>query len=142
MGLLGVLTSTEPLVTTLYSSASWILTFLLAIDFPFSEGTLSLTFLSKPTSAPSFLRKFSPVRAKLLQPCTTLCDPMDCNQPDSSVHGDSPGKKTEVGCHALLQGIFPTQRLNSHLFMFPALTDGFFTISATWVAHLLFIWST
>ena len=25
---------------------------------------------------------------------------------------DSPGKNTEVGCHALLQGIFPTQGLN------------------------------
>ena len=25
---------------------------------------------------------------------------------------DSPGKNTGVGCHALLQGIFPTQRLN------------------------------
>ena len=29
--------------------------------------------------------------------------------------GDSPGKNTRVGCHALLQGIFPTQRLNLHL---------------------------
>ena len=27
----------------------------------------------------------------------------------SSVHGDSLGKNTEVGCHALLQGIFLTQ---------------------------------
>ena len=26
---------------------------------------------------------------------------------------DSPSKNTGVGCHALLQGIFPTQRLNS-----------------------------
>ena len=26
-----------------------------------------------------------------------------------------PGKKTGAGCHFLLQGIFPTQRLNSHL---------------------------
>ena len=25
---------------------------------------------------------------------------------------DSPGKNTEVGCHALLQGVFPTQGLN------------------------------
>ena len=25
------------------------------------------------------------------------------------VYGDSPGKNTGVGCHALLQGIFPTQ---------------------------------
>ena len=41
--------------------------------------------------------------------CLILCSPMDCNPPASSVHGDSPGKNTEVGCHALLQGIFPTQ---------------------------------
>ena len=36
----------------------------------------------------------------------TLCNPMDCSPPGSSVHGDSPGKNTGVGCHALLQGIF------------------------------------
>ena len=30
----------------------------------------------------------------------------------SSVHGDSPGKNTGVGCHFLLQGIFPTQGSN------------------------------
>ena len=36
-------------------------------------------------------------------------DPMDCSPPDSSVHGNSPGKNTGGGCHALLQGIFPTQ---------------------------------
>ena len=34
---------------------------------------------------------------------------MDCSLPGSSVHGDSPGKNTRVGCHALLQGIFPIQ---------------------------------
>ena len=28
--------------------------------------------------------------------------------PGSSVHGDSSGKGTGVGCHALPQGIFPT----------------------------------
>ena len=33
----------------------------------------------------------------------------------SSVHGGSPGKNTWVGCHALLQGIFPTQGLNPRL---------------------------
>ena len=36
---------------------------------------------------------------------------MDCSLPGSSVYGDSPGKNTEMGCHALLQGIFPTQGL-------------------------------
>jgi hypothetical protein len=46
------------------------------------------------------------------QLCPTLCDPMDCSLPGSSVHEDSPGKNTGVGCHALLQGIFPIQGLN------------------------------
>ena len=41
------------------------------------------------------------------QLCLTLWHPMDCSPPGSSVHGDSPGKNTGVGCHALLQGIFP-----------------------------------
>ena len=31
------------------------------------------------------------------------------------VHGNSPGKNTGVGCHALLLGIFLTQGLNPHL---------------------------
>ena len=46
-------------------------------------------------------------RAKLLQSCPTLCDPMGYSLPGSSVHGDSPGKNTGVGCHALLQGDLP-----------------------------------
>ena len=41
-----------------------------------------------------------------------LCDAMNCSLPGSSVHGDSPGKNTEVGCHFLLQGIFLTQGSN------------------------------
>ena len=36
------------------------------------------------------------------QSCSTLCDPMECSPPGSSVHGDTPGKNTGVGCHALL----------------------------------------
>ena len=39
----------------------------------------------------------------------TLCNPMDCSPPSTFVHGDSPGKSTGVGSHALLQGVFPTQ---------------------------------
>ena len=41
----------------------------------------------------------------------TLRDPKDCSLSGSFVHGDSPGKNTGVGCHALLQGIFPTPGL-------------------------------
>ena len=53
--------------------------------------------------------------AKLLQLCLTLCDPMDCSLPDSSVHGISPGKDAGVSCHTLLQGIFPNQGWNPQL---------------------------
>ena len=49
------------------------------------------------------------VHAKSLHPYPTLCDPMDYSPPGSSVHGDSPGKNTGVGCHVLLQGISPNQ---------------------------------
>ena len=51
----------------------------------------------------------------VIQSCLTLCNPMDCSLPGSSVHGDSPSKNTEVGCHALLQGIFLTQGSNPGL---------------------------
>ena len=40
---------------------------------------------------------------------STLCDPMDCSPPGSSVYGHSPGNNIAVICHALLQGIFWTQ---------------------------------
>ena len=50
--------------------------------------------------------------SSVTQSCSTLCDPVDCGPPGSSVHGDSPGKNTRVSCHALLQGIFPTQGSN------------------------------
>ena len=49
------------------------------------------------------------------QSSPTLCKPMDCSPPGSSVHGDSPGKNTGVACHAILQGIFPTQGSNPGL---------------------------
>ena len=61
------------------------------------------------------------------QPCLTLCHPMDCSPPGSSVHGDSPDKNTGAGCHALLQGIFPTQGTNLHLFHLLHWQAGFFT---------------
>ena len=50
--------------------------------------------------------------AKLLQLCPTLCDPLDCSPPGSSVYGDSLGKNIGVSCYALLQGIFLMQGSN------------------------------
>ena len=46
------------------------------------------------------------------QQCPTLCDPMDCSPPGTSVLGASPGKNTWVGSHSLLQRNFPTQEVN------------------------------
>ena len=44
-----------------------------------------------------------------IQSCPTLCKSMDCSPPGSSVRGIL---RARVGCHFLLQGIFPTQGWN------------------------------
>ena len=56
-----------------------------------------------------------PVLCLVAQVYLTLCHSIHCCLPGSSVHGDSPGKNTRVGCHALHQGIFPTQGSNPGL---------------------------
>ena len=57
----------------------------------------------------------SPVLCLVTQLCLTLCNPMDYSLLGSPVHGDSPGRNSEVVCHALPQGIFPTQGLKPGL---------------------------
>ena len=64
-----------------------------------------------------FVNTFSPgdmynmcVYAKSLQLCLTLCNPMDCSLPGSSVRGSF--QNTGVDCHFLLQGFFLIQGLN------------------------------
>ena len=47
---------------------------------------------------------------------------------------DSPGKNTGVDCHALLQGIFPTQVRNLSPLCLPHL-GSFFITSTTWEVH-------
>ena len=49
------------------------------------------------------------------QSCPALYNAMHCNPPGFSVHGNSPGNSTGVDCHALFQGIFPTQSSNLRL---------------------------
>ena len=63
----------------------------------------------------SFLWHADNMLCLVAQLCLTLWNSMDCSPPGSSAHGDSPGKNTGVGCHALFQGIFPTQELNPRL---------------------------
>ena len=49
------------------------------------------------------------------QSCPTLWDPHGLQPATLLCPWDSPGKNTGVGCHALLQGIFPTQGSNPGL---------------------------
>ena len=57
----------------------------------------------------------SPLSLYTRAPRLILCDLLDCSLPASSVHGIFPVKNTGLGCHCLLQGIFPTQGSNPHL---------------------------
>ena len=49
--------------------------------------------------------QFLEVKVSVAQLYPTLCNPMDCSPPGSSVHGDFLGKNTGVGSHSLFQGI-------------------------------------
>ena len=71
------------------------------------------------------------MRAKSLQLCPTLCDPMDLQPARLLCPRGFSGRDSGVGCHFLLQGIFPTQGSNLGLLSLPALAGGFFTASAT-----------
>ena len=56
-----------------------------------------------------------PVLCLVAQSSPSLCNPMDCSPPGSSVLGDSPSRNTGVGSLSLLQGIFPIQGSNPGL---------------------------
>ena len=81
---------------------------------PFAETWMDLeTVIQSEVSQ----RKKSKYRmcVKLLQLCLTLCDPVDCCLPGSSVCEILQARNIEVSCHFLLQGIFPTQGSNPRL---------------------------
>ena len=84
-------------------------------------NTLSFCYISEvnailQTNYSFIFWKFvAAVLGLIAQSCPTVCNPIDCNPPGSSVHGDSPGKITGVGCHTFFQKIFPTQSLNPGL---------------------------
>ena len=51
------------------------------------------------------------MKVLLIQSCPTLCDPMNCSPPGSSVHGVLQARILEWIAVFLLQGIFLTQGL-------------------------------
>ena len=82
---------------------------------------------------------------RFLQRCAPVCSvtlvrsdslrPWGLSPPGSSAHGDSPGKNTGVGCHALLWGDFPGPGTEPAFLMPAKLAGWFFPTSATWEAH-------
>ena len=76
---------------------------------------------------------YIPAAAKLLQLCTTLCDPMEYYPPGSSVHGTPQARILEwiamfSSRGSSWPGIKPASLTS------PALVGRFFTMSATWQA--------
>ena len=103
-----------------YVTAAWESTLYLKIistmfnhQFPLSSIMLN----HQPRKASSILGEKSRegpfingmnMKVKVVQPCTTLCDPVDSPW-------NSPGQNTAMGSLSLLQGIFPTQGSNPGL---------------------------
>ena len=54
-------------------------------------------------------------KCEVTQSSPTLCKPMDCSLPGSSVHGILQARIPESGAIPFLQGIFQTQGLNLSL---------------------------
>ena len=76
---------------------------------PASPASAADSFTAEPRGELSL----SIVLCSVTQSCLILCDPMDFSLPGSSVQGILQARICiGVGCHALLQGIFPTQGSN------------------------------
>ena len=80
------------------------------------QASVDWKYLEKKNSGEFQKAKLELLYACVLvaQACPILFNPMDFSPP-GSCPWNSPGKNTGVGCHSLLQGIFPTQGLNPGL---------------------------
>ena len=80
----------------------------------FLAGCLSFRFCQQESKINLMLVSYC-VHTQSLQSCPTLCDPIECSLPGSSVLGIFQAGLLEWVSHLLLQGIFPTQGSNPHL---------------------------
>ena len=77
----------------------------------FFTTSTSVEALNLPHDTAMPLLGIYPEKSEVAQSCPTLCNPMDCSLPRFSVH-EIFQANLEMGCHFLLQGIFPTQGSN------------------------------
>ena len=73
------------------------------------------------------------MHAKSLQSCLTLCDPMDCSPPGSSVHGILQARILEWVAMPPPGGL-PNPGIEPMSLMSPALAGRFLIPSTTWEA--------
>ena len=90
------------------------------MTLPLNTEALYQVVVTSSAATPTQAASFSPSPVSriclVIQSCLTVHNPMHSSVSSvSSVCGDSLGKNTGVGCHVLLQGIFPTQGLNQGL---------------------------
>ena len=78
---------------------------------------------------PGLPRKVPMLACLVVSALSDSCGPVDCSLPGSTFHADSLGKNTGVDCHALLQGIFPTQGSKHQSPESPALQADSLTLS-------------
>ena len=74
---------------------------------------------------------FVVIEVQSLSHVKVFCDPWIAHQ--APLYMGFPRQNTGLGCHFILQGIFPAQGLNPH-HLCPALAVAFFTPRATWEA--------
>ena len=77
------------------------------------------------------------MRAKSLQLCLTLCDPMDCNLPGSSVHGILQEYWGGLPCPPPED--LPNPGIKPASLKSPALAGRFFTTSTSWEAPINYL---
>ena len=69
------------------------------------------------------------------QSCPTLCNPMDFSLLGPSIHGDSSRNNTGVGCQPSYKGSSQPMDWTQ----ISRIAGGFFTVWATWEAHITYI---
>ena len=73
-------------------------------SFSFSEPLCGLPFSA------SLFMKVKVKESEVAQPCLTLCDPVDCSLPGSSIHGILQARILKWVAISFSKGIFLTQR--------------------------------
>ena len=84
-----------------------------------SHVCISIPALQIGSSVSFFFRFHMCMHAKLLQSCLTLCDPMDCSLPGSSIHGILQSKILEWIAVPSSRWSSRTQESNPHLLCVP-----------------------